>query len=309
MSFSKKVKHEISRNVLFSCCQRSQLSALILMSSSLIINSAGISLQFSTENSYIAKRVWQLTKDLYDVNLKLDIVNKKTFDQSNVYQVNIVGDGLEVLRELGLYTDNGLKDAIDASALKKECCQRAFLAGAFMANGSVNSPNTPEYHLEIAVTSEKQSQLIETLMNKLDLNAKTIMRRQHHVVYVKKAEKISDFLRAVGSSNGVMEFEQVRIERDFVNNFVRLDNCELANEVKVITAARKQLELIEEVERRNLHHQLKASHIEVIELRKQFPESSLLELTDEYYKLYGKTITKSGLNHRFNRIGEIVNDK
>ena len=129
------------------------------------------------------------------------------------------------------------------------------------------------------------------------------------MVYIKKADSISDFLRCIGAHESLMNFENSRISRDFKNSLTRLDNCELANEVKVITAARKQLELIEEVERRNLHHQLKASHIEVIELRKQFPESSLLELTDEYYKLYGKTITKSGLNHRFNRIGEIVNDK
>lgn len=308
MSYSKQVKHEISRNVLFECCQKSQLSALILMSSKLIINKDGISLQFATENTYIAKRVWQLAKDLFNVNLKLNVKVNQTFDQNKTYQVNIVGDGLEVLSKLGLYSDAGLRESLTIDDLKSECCERAYLAGAFMARGSVNSPSTTEYHLEISTDSKMQSDLIETLMNKLELEAKTIQRRNHYVVYIKQAEKISDFLRAVGSSNGVMEFEQSRIERDFVNNFVRLDNCELANEVKVLTAARKQLDLIDKIEERKLHRHFNENQLEVIELRKLFPESSLAELADEYYRLFDKKITKSGLNHRFKRIEEIVED-
>lgn len=308
MSFSKAVKHEISQNVLFDCCQRSQLSALILMSSKLVINNDGISLQFATENSYIAKRVWQLAKELFNVNLKLDVKIKQSFNQNKVYQVSIIGDGLKVLKELNIYDEEiGLLENIKHSDLKKECCERAFLAGAFMARGSVNSPTTTNYHLEISSDSEKQSAFIETLMNKLDLDAKTIKRRDAYVVYIKQAEKISDFLRAIGSSNGVMEFEQTRIERDFVNNFVRLDNCELANEVKVITAAKKQLELIELLEEKKLMNSLSEKHLEVIALRKKYPDHSLNELTEMYEEMFNKTITKSGLNHRFKRLEEIAN--
>ena len=84
MSFSKAIKHEVSQNVLFECCQKSQLSALILMSSKLLINNDGISLQFSTQNSYIAKRVWQLAKELFDANLKLDVKVKQQFQQNKV---------------------------------------------------------------------------------------------------------------------------------------------------------------------------------------------------------------------------------
>lgn len=309
MSFSKAVKHEVSQNVLFECCQRSQLSALILMSSKLVINNDGISLQFATENSYIAKRVWQLAKELFNVNLKLDVKIKQTFKQNKVYQVSILGDGLNVLKQLNIYDEQiGLLETIKSTDLKNECCERAFLAGAFMARGSVNSPATTNYHLEISSDSKAQSEFIQSLMNKLHLDAKTIMRRDAYVIYIKQAEKISDFLRAIGSSNGVMEFEQTRIERDFVNNFVRLDNCELANEVKVITAARKQLELIDSLEEKKLISSLSDKHIEVIELRKKYPDHSLNELTDAYEEMYNKTITKSGLNHRFKRLEEILNN-
>lgn len=309
MSFSKSVKHEISQNYLFECCQRSQLSALILLSSTLVINNDGISLQFATENSYIAKRVWNLIKDLYTVDLKLDVKVKDTFYRNNSYHVSIVGQGLEVLKDLHLYDeDEGLVEKIDRKYLAKDCCERAYLAGAFMASGSVNSPDTSNYHLEISTSSLVHSEMIMDLMNKLHLNAKIIQRRKSYVVYVKQAEKIGDFLRAIGASNAVMEFEETRIQRDFVNNFVRLDNCELANEVKILTAAQKQLESIEIIEKRDLLNKLSENHLEVIQLRKDFPESSLNELVSEYQIRYNKKISKSGLNHRFKKIEEIANN-
>lgn len=307
MSFSKFVKHEISQNVLFDCCQRSQLSALILLSSTLVINNEGIALQFSTENSYIAKRVWQLIKELYDVELKLDVKQKQRFKKSNVYQVSILKNGLAVLKDLQLYNkDSGLVDHLSKNHFKAECCERAYLAGAFMAGGSVNSPSTANYHLEVSTDKLAHSELIQELMNNLHLNAKIVKRRNSYVVYVKAAEKISDFLRAIGSSNGVMEFEDHRIQRDFANSFTRLDNCELANEVKVIKAGQKQLEDIDIIEDANYLESMTDAHLEVIELRRDFPDYSLNELSEEYTIRFGKSISKSGLNHRFKRVTEIA---
>ncbi len=307
MSFSKFVKQEISQNVLFECCQRSQLSALILLSANLVINSEGVALRFKTENSYIAKRVWQLIKDLYEVELSLDVVQKQRLNKNNSYQVSIKRNGLDVLSDLGLYDkEEGLTDYLSIKHFPKECCQRAYLAGSFMAGGSINSPSTANYHLEVATNKEDHSKLIQTLMNKINLNAKITKRRNSYVVYVKEAEKISDFLRAIGSSNGVMEFEEHRIQRDFVNSFTRLDNFELANEVKIITASQNQLEDIQSIEDANYFDSMTQGQMEAIELRRDFPDSSLKELTEEYNKRYSKKITKSGLKHRFKRLEEIA---
>lgn len=307
MSFSKFVKQEVSQNVLFECCQRSQLSALILLSANLVINSDGVALRFKTENSYIAKRVWQLIKDLYEVELSLDVFVKQRLKKNNSYQVTIKKNGLTVLEDLDLYSkESGLVDFLDANHFPKECCQRAYLAGAFMAGGSINSPATANYHLEIATNKEEHSKLIQDLLNNFNLNAKITKRRNSFVVYVKEAEKISDFLRAIGSSNAVMEFEEHRIQRDFVNSFTRLDNFELANEVKVIEASQRQLEDIQTIEDANYFDSMTDAQMEAIELRRDFPDSSLKELSEEYDKRYSKKISKSGLKHRFKRIEEIA---
>lgn len=307
MSFSKFVKQEISQNLLFECCQRSQLTALILLSSKLVINSEGVALKFKTENSYIAKRVWQLIKELYEVDLSLDVVQKQRLNKKNSYQVTIQKNGLTVLEDLHLYNkEDGLVQFLGIRNFPKECCQRAYLSGAFMAGGSINSPSTPNYHLEISTNKEEHSKLIQKLMNNLHLNAKITIRRNAFVVYVKEAEKISDFLRAIGSSNSVMEFEEHRIQRDFVNSFTRLDNFELANEVKVIKAGQKQLEDIQVIETANYFDSLNDGQMEAVELRRDFPDYSLKELSEEYNLRYSKKITKSGLKHRFKRLEEIA---
>ena len=132
--------------------------------------------------------------------------------------------------------------------VRKECCARAYLAGAFLSGGSVDSPNKTNYHLEISTTNLDLALFIEKLMHRFDLPAKHIKRRNQEVVYIKASDKISDFLRCVGASEAVFTFEDSRIQRDFMNSLTRLDNCELANEMKSISAGKRQLEDIEWIE-------------------------------------------------------------
>ena len=80
------------------------------------------------------------------------------------------------------------------------------------------------------------------LMNRFYLPAKVIKRRNQHVVYLKASDKIADFLRMCKANDALFEFEDSRIQRDFLNSLTRLDNCELANEMKSLSAARRQLE-------------------------------------------------------------------
>jgi len=72
--------------------------------------------------------------------------------------------------------------------------------------------------------------------------AKIIERRNQFVVYLKMSEQISDFLRCIGAFEGVMRFEDERITRDFKNSLTRLDNCEVANEMKSQKAAKSHLD-------------------------------------------------------------------
>lgn len=125
---------------------------------------------------------------------------------------------------------------------------RAYLAGAFLSCGSVNNPETSNYHLEMSFNEEEFAQFISKIMNDFELNAKMIKRRNKYVVYLKSSEKIGDFLRAIGASQSVMNFESTRIDRNMSNTVNRWNNCDIANEIKSMATANKQINDINTVD-------------------------------------------------------------
>ena len=52
--------------------------------------------------------------------------------------------------------------------LEKECCKRAFLAGIFLSGGSVNNPETSNYHLELSVDEEEYALYIQELIHNIE---------------------------------------------------------------------------------------------------------------------------------------------
>ncbi len=306
MSFTTEVKKEAASNELKECCKKAELSALIQLCSTLSISSGGMILVVKTENATIAKRIWTMLKEEFQVECDLSVIKKMNLKKNNVYQIRILQQCREILDELGILTDRGLQHHPAYRLIQKDCCARAYLAGAFMAMGSVNAPTKSSYHLEIAANELDHAQFIQKLMLRFDLPAKIIARRHQEVVYLKAADKIADFLRCIGAHESLMKFEDVRITRDFRNNFTRLDNCEVANEMKSQEAAQKQIQDIERLKNARLFDHLDEKLHEVALLRLSFPEASLNELCTEYYRKTGKEISKSGMKHRFKKIQEMA---
>ncbi len=304
MSFTQEVKQEVAQNELRDCCKRAELSALIQFCSSLMISNRGMSLVIKTENATTAKRTLKMVKEAYRVETDLSVIKKMKLKKNNIYQIRIFGKAKEILEDLGLYSSRGLRERPLMSVVAKECCARAYLAGAFMAAGSVNSPQKANYHLEVSTNSEEHAEFLIKLMERFNLPAKRVKRRNQEVVYIKAADKISDFMRCIGASDSLMKFEDIRIQRDFKNSLIRLDNCEVANEVKTHKAAQKQLEDIELLVKTYEANRLDPRVLEIMELRKEFPEYSLNELCEEYEKKTGVLMSKSGIKHRLKKIEE-----
>lgn len=308
MSFTSEIKQEISYNDLKHCCKRAQLSALIQLTSSLNISSDGLYLSIKSENPTTAKRIMKLLKDSYDNKTELLVEQKTNLKKNNVYVIKVYGDVRMILEDLGLASSKGLLDYPLFNIIAKDCCARAYLAGAFIAFGSCNSPNKGNYHLEIALMSDSHAQFIIKLMARFNIIAKTSQRRNKVIVYIKRAEYISDFLRCVGAHESLMNFENCRINKDFKNSLTRLDNCEIANEVKSLSAAKKQIDDIQKIFKAGKYEKLNEKLKDIADLRMQYQEYSLIELAQAYYDKKGETISKSGLKHRLNKIGEIAKE-
>ena len=302
MSFSSEVKHEITTMPVEKCCMRAQISSFLHINSSIIIRDKKMMIESEIENATIARQMYKLIRNLYDVKIELTILKKQNLNKNNIYKLTVLDGAEKILIDTGIYEDGHIIAQPKAYIVEKDCCLRSYLAGAFLAGGIINAPTTANYHLEIATERESLAKFMANLLTDFTIDAKIIQRRSRHVVYVKAADKIADFLKIVGAYNKTMEFEDVRIQRDFRNSLVRLDNCEVANEVKTIQAGNRQLDAIYKIIEANQYHQLDNKLIKVGDLRMNHPEASLNELIDEYELEYGDTISKSGLQHRFQKI-------
>jgi len=302
MSFSSEIKHEIAYNELRNCCSKAQLSALMQLCSSLSISASGMAISYRSENPTVAKRALSLLKNLYGIKSELNVYQKANLKKNNIYELKFSDNAIEILKDLSIYTDKGLADYPRYDVVKKECCARAYIAGCFLAYGSCNAPGKSDYHLEIVFNEESTANFVIRQIKRFNINAKLTKRRNKNVVYIKKADEISDFLRLIGAQESLMNFENTRISRDFINSKIRLDNCDIANMQKSLQSAKAQIAAIEKLQNDGKLDKLDTRLQDVARLRLVYPEESLSELCKEYERIYRESISRSGLKHRFDKL-------
>ena len=307
MSFTKDVKQEISLLTPQGDDRKAQLSALIQACASLCVSSQGMYLSVSTENAAVSRCIYRLIKDSYKIVQIEPMVRRKMNLRKNlVYILRIYGPITNILRDLKLYSARGLRDRPLKVLVAKESCARCYLRGAFMAEGSVNSPSTSSYHLEIKSANMVHADFLVELMARFYIEGRIVQRRTHRIVYIKAAEKIGDFLRVIGADQHLLLFENERISRDLSNNIQRLNNVDVANEVKSLQASNRQLEDIRILESHMHMGALDEKLREVVLFRKRYPDATLHELSDKMWAEAGIKVSKSGLKHRFVRIEELA---
>ena len=301
MSFTTDIKQEIANVSLRSHCKKAQLSALVQLTSSLSISNGKLGIIVRSENATTARRTLYLLKDIYKVDTNLQIAKKTNLKKNNVYTIEI-DDGRTILDDLGLYTNKGLQSHPRYELVMKNCCASAYLAGCFLAYGSCNDPQNPNYHLEISLPEIEIANYIVKLISRFSIEAKIVKRRNRYIVYIKKADYISNFLALIGGHDSMMRFEDERIGRDLKNSVSRIDNCEIANEVKTIKAASRQIEYMQKIIDCGKYDALNEKLKNVVDIRLKYQDYSLLELCDAYQKNYGDMISKSGMKHRLNKL-------
>ena len=300
MSFSTDIKNEVTR-------LDSNKEELISELSAIVRNSADISnnIVIYIENNSVARRIFKLFKNVYDIS-PIITVRKKYFNNGLSYILTIKYKKDEILDDLSIIKDNKYYNIPLEYIISDEDLVRAYLRGLFLVTGSVNDPKTSRYHLEFLVDNPEYAKFISKLLNDNDLNSKIIKREKKYMVYIKEAEKISDFLRLIRAYNGVMYYEDIRIYRDHKNMTNRLNNCEQANMDKIFLTANSQIKDIEKLKEYDMLDLIDEKVKIVIDYRIKYPEASLSELSDIISEETGNKITKSGLNHRFRKIREIV---
>ena len=303
MSFSTDIKNEVSR-------LDSSKEELISELSAIVRNSAVIEdkVTIYIENNSVARRIFKLFKSIYDVTPVITVRNKYFSNNGYSYILTISNRLREILDDLSVVKDGLFLDIPRNYIYSDEDLIRAYLRGLFLVTGSINDPKTSKYHLEFLVDDYDYALFICDLLNQINLNSKVIKRDRKYMIYIKEAEKISDFLRTIKAYNAVMYYEDIRIYRDHKNMTNRLNNCEQANMDKIFLTASSQIKDINKLKEYDTYDLMDEKIKIVMDYRLKYPEASLSELSEIISRETGHKITKSGLNHRFRKIREIVNN-
>ena len=302
ISFTVKVKNEISN-------LKNTKSESIALLSGFIRNNGYIknnTLYLTTENDNIALMLKDIIMETYNIKLEIEKTDNHNLFKNKLNLIKI-NDKLEfILQDISYYdSSNNYLESPKSYIVGANEEIRAYLRGVFLSSGSINDPKS-SYHMELSISFKDEAVFVQRLLNVFDLNAKILSRDKGFMIYIKEAEKISDYLKIIKASSAVMYYENIRIYHEEKNKTNRLNNCEQANTDKIIETATKQLKQIEIIEENMGLQFLDDNTLVALTYRKKYPEASLKELSEIISIETGKPITKSGLNHRFRKIKELA---
>lgn len=303
MSYTTDIKEEISKNIASKSEMIAELSGYIRNNGHQTQNG----FQLTTENPLICERIEKQIEALYEVKIKKEIKDSLNFSKKDLLALTIEEKKDFILEDVGYQDKQGEyleKPPQYITGANEEI--RAYLRGVFLASGSINDPRTSRYHMELLIEESGEAVFVQKLLNLFDLNVKILTRDKGYMLYIKEADKISDFLKIIKANNAVLYFENQRIYRNQKNQANRLNNCEQANMDKVVATATAQLDDIAIIEDNLGISLLDDKTQQALEYRKKYPEASLKELSEIISLETGNSITKSGLNHRFRKIKELA---
>ena len=293
MSFSGEIKEELSKisNLANKDALRAELIGYLLSNNIEITKNK---INYSTENEYNINRLNKILNNLgigYDISFQ-GRVYKIAFKKQEFENIEFVENKLQINKD-----DN----IIDVK--KEEQFFKALVRGTFLGGGSLNNPNN-KYHLEIFFELKVNAEYIYNVLKEFYIKSKILIRKKGFSIYIKEAEEISKLLALIGANKAVLNFEEIRVERDTRNNINRLVNCETANLNKTINASVTQINAIKYLKQRKKFEELPDTLKEIAEVRLKNPDASLVELG----QMLQNPIGKSGVNHRFKKICEIAEE-
>jgi hypothetical protein len=167
--------------------------------------------------------------------------------------------------------------------------RRLEIRGAFLACGSLSVEKRGGYHLEFIPPDAELFARLETLIRSEEFEAKTVARRERHVLYLKNAEHIIALLSAMGAYRTVFQLEDLRAVKETKNRVRRIVNTEAANLDRTIDAAAMTCDAVEALIAADVLNAQSAVLREAARLRLDSPQASIAELAAACVPPVGKS--------------------
>ena len=307
MSFSREVKEELSRQLPSArhCCIAETAAIISLCGHVKISSQDRFSVKINTENIAVARKYFTLLKKTFNIVAEITIRQNAYLKKGRTYTITVNNheEAVKILTTCKLLDDGDIVENMsvyDNTVIMNSCCKRAFVRGAFIASGSISTPEK-FYHFEIVCNSYDKAVQLSDLIKSFDIESKIVERKKYFVVYIKDGAGIVDILNVMEAHVALMNLENVRILKEMRNSVNRKVNCETANLNKTVAAAVKQTMDIKYIQDTVGLSILPEALRQLAEVRLENPDVSLKELGS----LLDPPVGKSGVNHRLRKISEI----
>ncbi len=197
-------------------------------------------------------------------------------------------------------TENGVTYPVPSKRVCQSCAQH-LMRGAFIVCGRASKGNSG-LHLEAVMPNEKCAELIVKLLSDASISPKQTVRRGEHLIYYKRSESIQDFLAYIGAVTASFELMNDTIFKEIRLSANRQKNCDTTNIIRAVDAANRQTEAIRAIIAHGDLEKLSPQLRETAQIRLDNPIEPLEVITE----LHESGISRSGVNHRLNKIVEIA---
>jgi cell division protein WhiA len=300
VSFTDEVKQELAGQPVDDGDDGlAELASLLRFGGALIVagGDRGIDVDLETVSGATARRTYTLLQRHAPVVPELRVRAPGGVQRRRVYGVRVEAVGDQVARSLGLIDDHGRPLPPVATAGASAI---ATLRGAFLAAGSISSPDRPP-HLEIVAHRRDAADALAATASDLTAGTVTVVdgdEGQRARVVVKSGATIADLLAALGATGAFLRWEERRVRRQVRSDATRLANADAANLRRTVDAASGQVAAVEKVLAALGWDELDEDLRGVALARLVSPEASIAELG----QLTDPPLSKSAVHRRLRRL-------
>lgn len=289
MNFSERIKNEILNNN-WNEKEQDVIFCIVFFLLSYKLKNEIYYIKIKNEKIFLFFMQYLKNINKKELDLKID-QEKKIFFLSSEFLFSIKNKFLKIEEEI----------------YKNQELNKALIAGAFLAKGSITNFSTKNNYLEIRLKNNRICKLFIKINNKLNFKFNYIKIKNINCFYIKRAIYISDFLKYIKATDSLIDFEENRIIQDMNLNLKRAEVIEKFNQAKINKNAKKEIEAISIILNEPKYlRELTKEQINLAKLRMEKKNSSLEDLKYHFFLKYQKNISKSTIYNWLNKMIQII---
>ena len=149
MSYAADIKNELTRTVPEKkCCQLAEIAGFLRFAGSITLSGGRMGIKVTTDNASAARLFIRLIKEYFGAKTALSLGEPTPLAKGRIYELTVTPEmnSEQILREVGILGvkegSNYITDGFDAAIVRRRCCKKSALRGAFLRMDGRYSTNS-----------------------------------------------------------------------------------------------------------------------------------------------------------------------